>query len=153
MRVLKIAALILITPMAAWAGTRADHWSGIDAGFGEPYPSYAGINLGFNIGDDARLSAGLGTLGRWTSYAGDAKFFATDAQWSPYIGVGLTYITGNAGQYLWWNLDFNNAFVPFLELGMDFQSDIGVHVTFNLAGSAPNGQIVVFPGIVIGWYF
>ena len=153
MRGLKITLIALLLGTSAQAGVRAEHWSGFDFTAGMPFPSVIGLMLGFNTGDEARVSIGAGSFVHWATYTADAKAFLSEGQWSPYIGAGLSYMTGTASTYLIWDLQFDHAFVPYFEGGMDFQSDLGVHVTFNLAGSAPNGRVMVLPGLALGWYF
>jgi hypothetical protein len=149
-----VAALLALTlPAKAIAGTRADHWSGFDFAAGMPFPSLGGAMLGFNINDDARIAAGVGTFGNWVTYQLDFKFFLGVAPWTTYFGAGFNYMNGHAGDVLLWSFQFSRAFVPYMEAGIDFQSDVGVHVMFNLGGSAPNGHTIVMPGVAVGWYF
>lgn len=135
------------------SGPRSRHWSGFDFALGMPFPSLAGALLGFNIEDDARLSAGVGTFGNYVTYQLDAKVFLSPSNWAMYVGAGMDYLNGNPGVTLAWDLQFHRAFVPYFETGLDFQSEVGVHVTFNLGASAPNGRFIILPGIAIGWYF
>lgn len=156
MRVLKFAILLFSMFFASltMAGVRDEHWSGFDFTTGMPFPSLYGFMLGFNVGDDARVSSGIGSFVHWISYdIVDAKFFLSDGEWAPYMGAGLSYMVGEHAQYLIWDFQFDRAFVPYFQGGIDFQSSMGVHVMFNLAGSAPNGRVIVLPGLAIGWYF
>lgn len=134
-------------------GVRAEHWSGFDLGVGLPFPSFVGGMLGFNIGDDARLSGGAGIFGKHTTYQLDAKVFLGKAAWAGYFGAGLDYMYGTPEKLGSWQLDFNALWVPYMQVGVDFQSDMGVHVSFNLAGAVPHGTLIVLPGLAIGWYF
>lgn len=147
-----VLALFSMGPIAK-AGVRAEHWSGFDLGSGAPFPSLVGAALGFNTGDEARVSIGYGIFGPWSVYQADAKFFFSDQEWSFYIGGGLDYMNGAQGKFLIWNLEFDRGFVPYFELGVDFQSQMGIHVGFNLGTAAPNGTLILLPGILIGWYF
>ncbi|MBI3557908.1 MAG: hypothetical protein HY074_16725 [Deltaproteobacteria bacterium] len=154
MRGLKLALFSVLLSASAQAGPRADHWSGFDGTVGMPFPSVVGLMVGFNTGDEARVSIGAGSFGDWATYTVDAKaFLSPSSQWSPYFGAGLSYMSGTASTFLVWDLQFDHAFVPYFEGGMDFQSDMGVHVSFNLGGAAPNGRVIVLPGIALGWYF
>ncbi len=151
---MRVVLFSLLLSISAHAGPRADHWSGFDVTAGMPFPAILGLMVGFNTGDEARVSIGTGSFGHWSTYTLDAKaFLSSNSQWAPYIGAGLSYMTGTASTFLLWDLQFDHAFVPYFEGGMDFQSDMGVHVSFNLAGAAPNGRVIVLPGIALGWYF
>jgi hypothetical protein len=135
-------------------GPRAQFWSGFDVTAGMPFPSTVGGMLGINIGDDARLSFGAGNFGRWTTYQlFDAKFFLGVDHWVAYLGGGLDYMHGQAGKFYIWDLGFSSAFVPYIQVGLDYQADSGFHLMLNLAGSAPSGEVLVLPGIGIGCYF
>lgn len=134
-------------------GPRAQHWSGFDIGLGMPFPSFAGGMIGFNFGDEARLSGGVGTLGKWTTYQLDTKVFLGKAAWAGYFGAGVDYIYGTPGKIGPYDLDFAAKWVPYIQFGVDYQSDIGLHLMFNLAGAVPEGEILIWPGLAIGWYF
>lgn len=146
-----------VDEMTRWTasdGVRAQKWSGFDIGAGgNPFPSVAGLMLGFNIQNDARIGVGVGTFIHWTVYALDTKLFLTESAWAPYFGAGISYMAGQAGDVLGMDIQFAKAFVPYFQVGIDYQSDLGIHVGFNLAGAAPNGRVIVLPGIAIGWYF
>lgn len=134
-------------------GPRARHWSGFDIGTGAvPFPSVFGAMIGFNVEDDARISIGTGSLVRWTTYQLDAKVFLAPTAWAVYIGGGLDYLTGKAGTFIY-DLQFDKSLVPYVEAGIDFQSEVGVHVGFNFGFAAPNGRIMALPGLALGWYF
>ena len=134
-------------------GPRTQHWSGFDVALGMPFPSIAGGLIGFNIGDDARISGGAGTFGKWTTYQLDTKFFLGVSNWVGYIGGGLDYMIGEGRKYYIWDLGFTHAWVPYIQTGVDYQADSGFHLTINLAGSAPGGEILILPGLAVGWYF
>jgi hypothetical protein len=144
-------------PEKALAGTRADHWSGIDAAFA-PYPSYGGVLAGVNLGDIARVSGGVGTAASWTTTQIDAKFFLTEKPIAPYIGAGLSAMLGSAGKFMFWDFSFDRAYVPFIQSGLDFTADVheelnALHISVGVALGIPDGKIVPLPLLAIGVYF
>ena len=134
-------------------GPRTQHWSGFDLALGMPFPSIAGGLIGFNIGDDARISGGVGTFNRWITYQLDTKFFLGTSNWAGYIGGGLDFMAGEAGKFYVWDLGFDEAWVPYIQTGLDFQADSGFHLTLNLAAAIPSGEVLILPGLAVGWYF
>ncbi|MEW6055440.1 MAG: hypothetical protein AB1540_02410 [Bdellovibrionota bacterium] len=146
--------IILYFSRPSLAGPRADHWSGFDIGTMVPFPSLIGAIIGFNLQDDARLSFGGGHFDRYANYQiFDAKLFFTPTALSGYIGGGLDFLVGKRGKVWIWDLNFDRAFVPYLQIGIDYQDPSGFHATLNVAGTAPNGEPIVMPGLAVGWYF
>jgi hypothetical protein len=138
----------------ARAGNRADHWSGFDFGGGIPFPALGGVLVGFNIGDDARISFGGGSALNWIVYQLDAKFFLSpQSVWSPYLGGGFDYLNGDHGSYLGRDYQFDNAFIPYIQFGFDYQAASGFHMMLGGAAAAPNGRLLILPGLALGWYF
>jgi hypothetical protein len=134
-------------------GIRTEKSSGFDGMVGGPFPAVVGFSGAFNFGDDVRLTGGSGTAIEWAVYSLDLKFFLSPDNWAGYFGVGLTYMVGNPGEFLIWDLDIKKSFVPYIQFGVDYQSDIGVHVLFGVSSGIPSAKIVVMPNIAVGWYF
>lgn len=154
-----IFVVAMLSGGTADAGTRADHWSGVDATIGAPYPSYGGVMIGFNLGDEARISAGAGAAGYWLTTAADLKIFLSHNPWAPFIGTGMSYMVGRStGNFLFWDLDYDSAFVPYIQTGIDFTADVheelrALHFGFTVAVGIPDSKMVVLPELAIGIYF
>lgn len=142
-------------PEQRTGGPRSRHWSGFDVAAGMPFPSTVGVMIGFNFSDAARVSGGAGTFGTWLTYNLDGKFFLGESPWAGYFGGGLSYLNGgeDGDKVMAWQLDFDQALIPYIEFGVDYQAENGFHFLINLAGAAPGGEIIVMPGLALGWYF
>ncbi|HRK01050.1 MAG TPA: hypothetical protein PLH57_00165 [Oligoflexia bacterium] len=134
-------------------GTRANHFSGFDFALGQPVPSYGGLMIGFHVHDDARLSLAIGEAGQWMTYALDTKIFLSPESVAMYVGGGLSYMNGSEGKFLFWDLQFSNGLIPYIQGGVDWVNEEGFHLGANLGVTVPNGEVVVLPGVAIGWYF
>lgn len=62
-------------------------------------------------------------------------------------------MNGSEGKFLLWDFQFGNAVIPYISFGLDWTNEEGFHLGANLGISVPNGEVVVLPGVAIGWYF
>jgi hypothetical protein len=153
-----IVGLASVASFQAKAGNRDDSFLGFDVSFGQPFPSIIGGTMSFNIEDDARFSFGTGYFGNWVTYGAGLKLFLSPEDEAMFIGAGLNYMRGNAGTFFGWNLQFNKAFVPYIEAGYDYTADSGFHLGASVAVGIPNGEFVILPFVIlpilaVGWYF
>lgn len=126
---------------------------GVDLTVGQPIPSVLGTLVGANIGSDLRLSLGAGSFWFWSTYTANLKIFLSESNLTGYFGGGLTYLSGKAGAILFWNLPFDQYLTPYIEAGLDYTSDIGLHLGFNFGLTVPEANIILLPGLSFGWYF
>ncbi len=139
--------------MCANAGPREEYWVGLDIAAGEPFPVLPGAMLGFNLHEEFRLSVGAGFLEEWNTYQLDVKLFLSPEALAAYIGGGISHMRGGPSKALFWLLEYDKITFPYLEGGMDYTTEIGLHININ-AGLAGVGPFFIFlPGIALGWYF
>jgi hypothetical protein len=125
---------------------------------GDPVPSFFGVNLGYNLGDIARIHAGYGSLAtglvNGTAYGGGVKFFVPGWGFSPFVGA--QYSVFNVDSVLGVTLPGgvnSGAGVFSVGAGLDWQTSFGFHLSAGgyMPMGTSSGQLI--PGVNLGWFF
>lgn len=122
---------------------REQHKYGAYLGFGTPYPSLMGLNVGYNMGD-VRLTAGFAELEATTSLSYDFNsgwtqetmkassydigaeyYFMPGENWRPVTGVHLGYIDLSGKGNVSFNGFSKDTLHAYLNLGIDYMSSTG----------------------------
>ena len=128
---------------------------------GDPFPTLLGVNLGYNLTDFMRATAGLGrvsaTIGTAeasaTTLGAGTRFFVPGWSLSPSAGVSFAYVSvsqsGGAAVTVG-NFTKSQAHI-YANIGVDWQAASGFNVGagYNLSFMGVGGM----PYLNLGWYF
>lgn len=169
--ILAVISIFVSNPSAHAESSRMNNRVGFYLGvFGDPFPSFVGINLGLNALDFLRFHIGYGSVTgtvtstsspgqnanfTFTTIGGGAKFLVPDWNFSPLLGIGFSQVSVTSSGPSTTNTlyGFNgSATAGYAALGFDWQANIGFNLGFGYnwslisgAGGLPYGQI--------GWFF
>ncbi|MBS1958221.1 MAG: hypothetical protein JST80_01990 [Bdellovibrionales bacterium] len=130
--------------------------------FTEPFPSFLGLNLNYNLIDFMRLSVGFGNISysdttlniSATTVGGDVKLFIPRTSISPFGSIGYTLIsgtrTGTGKISTLGNVTPGQSVVTF-GAGLDYQSRSGFNIGIEF--KANSGDSSFIPGGYIGYFF
>lgn len=164
MRILLVLACILFLPLTSFAGNRADHTFGIYLGIDNPFPTVVGGNVGFHLGDWARISGGYGTISSTlgaskleaNTYGGQFNLFVPSWTFTPTFGVGYSKVdvtlTGSSVVGLDVGGFTGSASHAFITVGLDWVSGIGFYFAAGWNHSLKSG-VGGAPYVNIGWFF
>lgn len=132
---------------------------GVYAGFlGDPLPAQIGINIGLNLADYMRITAGYGTysgeISSLQGYALGSRAFVPDWDFSPTMGLGLGSVSfdgnANGSTSTLQGVSKSGSFL-FLTVGVDWQIDFGLYLAAGI--NISNGQPGASPFVDVGWFF
>lgn len=164
MGLLFFSALAMGTADSSMASSRATKKLGLFVGIvSEPFPSVFGFNAAYNIHPRIRLGAGYGSISATsaaytvdiTTLEASAKFFILDWNFAPFVGGGLSSISGTisgTGKTSGLSLTQTGLF-PNIGFGIDWQTYLGFNLGFDYKMLFANGTTQGLPGFYLGWYF
>jgi len=154
-----LTGVLLTISQETQASSRLVHRFGAYGSFvGDPVPSILGVNLGYNLGDIARIHAGVGSLAAGVingmSYGGGAKFFVPGWNFSPFAGAQYTFLQLDSvlGISLPGGVN-SSAGVLSVGGGVDWQTGFGLNLSAGayLPVATTGAQLV--PQVSLGWFF
>ncbi len=128
---------------------------------GDPFPTLAGVNVGYNFFDFFRATAGLGqmstTIGSFsasaTTIGAGGRFFVPGWNLSPVAGLSAAFvsISQSGGTSLSVNGFNQSGFHIYGTIGVDWQTASGFNlgVGYNLSFAPGVGGL---PYLNLGWY-
>jgi hypothetical protein len=119
-------------------GNRGKRGLGLDLTFIEsPYPSYAGLSAGYNLGDHWRIRGAWGEypsgdaankiIGH--SYGANLTYFVTTAPVTLYVAGGANTWSGPEPAGFW---NVPGRIVPQINIGLDWVTSWGLHMAFGI---------------------
>ncbi len=125
------------------ADVRDQHQYGVYLGFGTPYPSLMGLNVGYNV-SDFRVTAGFAELETTTSLSFDSTtgwtqekmkattydvgteyYFKRGQSWRPLVGVHVGYVDISGRGSLSINGFGEDTLHAYANVGLDYMSQGG----------------------------
>lgn len=147
------------TSASARMKNRAGGYVGI---LGDPFPTIIGLNVGYNVFDFMRATAGLGQVSASvgtaeataTTVGAGARFFVPGWNLTPTAGLSMAYVmvSKEGGMSVSVkNFDESGAHI-YATLGIDYQASSGFNIGagYNLSFKSGIGGL---PYLNLGWFF
>jgi hypothetical protein len=154
-----LTGILLTISQEAQASFRLVDRFGVYGSFvGDPVPSILGVNLAYNLGDIARVHAGVGSLAtgisNGMSYGGGAKFFVPGWSFTPFAGAQYTIL--RVDSFLGLSVPGganSSAGVLSVGGGVDWQTGFGLNLSAGAYLPVTTTGAQVVPQISLGWFF
>ena len=156
---LVLALLGSAAPQLAAASNRQIHKLGVyGTVLGEPVSSFVGINVGYNLGDIARVHGGYGSLAtglvNGSSYGGGVKFFLPGWGFSPYIGAQYSFFSVDSVLCISLPGGISSGTgVLSAGAGIDWQTGFGLYLTVGANMALASSSTSAIPFFGLGWFF
>lgn len=169
-----VRALLVVVAMgmgmneASAASGRGENKFGLFLGIDTPAPSLLAFNLGYHLGEAARISAGYGSISattvsttgtaelKATTIGGALNFYIPEWSFSPTVGLGFASVsvtaTGTAVSTAEVGGFSASASHMYITTGFDWNTHFGFYMGFGAHISMKSG-VGALPYLNLGWFF